>query len=278
MDTLPHDWATLLPLLFALGLRHGFDPDHLATIDGIARVNAAGRPRLAALSGLLFALGHGGVVIAVALGVASAVETWAPPAWLTHVGAWVSIACLIALGVLNLLGVLRAPAGRAVALSGLRSRWFRGAAGVSHPTGIVGVGALFALSIDTLAQAALFAVVASAIGGAPAAALMGIAFTLGMAATDGANGWWVARLARNAHRHGVVASRVVAAVVGVLSLTIAGLGIASYAGSGAASSLEEGTTLSLWLVGIVAAGFAIAVVLAPPPRTPDAARRTERTG
>lgn len=32
-------------LRFALGLRHGFDPDHIAMIDGTAYRSLAGRPR-----------------------------------------------------------------------------------------------------------------------------------------------------------------------------------------------------------------------------------------
>ena len=42
-----------LVLAFALGVRHGTDPDHLTAIDGLCRL----RPR--ATNGLLFAIGHG---------------------------------------------------------------------------------------------------------------------------------------------------------------------------------------------------------------------------
>ena len=34
METLPTDWLSLLILTFVLGMKHGFDADHLATIDG----------------------------------------------------------------------------------------------------------------------------------------------------------------------------------------------------------------------------------------------------
>ena len=47
----------------ALGMRHGTDPDHLAAIDGLTRI----RPR--ATNGVFFALGHGLVVILLAIGV-----------------------------------------------------------------------------------------------------------------------------------------------------------------------------------------------------------------
>jgi hypothetical protein len=59
MQSLPAHWLALVAVVFLLGAQHGFDPDHLAAIDGLARFNAAARPRLARWSGLLFSLGHG---------------------------------------------------------------------------------------------------------------------------------------------------------------------------------------------------------------------------
>jgi len=41
------DWTSLLILTFVLGMKHGFDADHLATIDGLTRYNARRRPGLA---------------------------------------------------------------------------------------------------------------------------------------------------------------------------------------------------------------------------------------
>ncbi len=50
-----------LALVFALGLRHGMDADHLAAIDGFSRL------RPSRWNGVLFGLGHGLVVTALAL-------------------------------------------------------------------------------------------------------------------------------------------------------------------------------------------------------------------
>ncbi len=36
-SSLPNDFAGLVLMVFLLGLRHGMDPDHLATVDGLAR-------------------------------------------------------------------------------------------------------------------------------------------------------------------------------------------------------------------------------------------------
>jgi hypothetical protein len=44
MENLPTDWLSLLILTFVLGMKHGFDADHLATIDGLTRYNARTRP------------------------------------------------------------------------------------------------------------------------------------------------------------------------------------------------------------------------------------------
>jgi len=62
----------LIALVFALGLRHGFDPDHLVAIDGLTRSSARVRPGMSRWSGLFFSLGHGAVVTLVGLGVAVA--------------------------------------------------------------------------------------------------------------------------------------------------------------------------------------------------------------
>ncbi len=94
---MPQDWLGLVLLVFILGLKHGMDPDHLATIDGLTRFNALRRPRVSRWSGFLFSLGHGAVVTLVAGIVAVAAGEWTAPAWLEDVGAWISILFLFAL-------------------------------------------------------------------------------------------------------------------------------------------------------------------------------------
>ena len=67
MSVLPADWFGLLVVVYLLGMRHGMDADHLATIDGFTRANQIARPGIAGWSGVLFSLGHGAVVIAVSV-------------------------------------------------------------------------------------------------------------------------------------------------------------------------------------------------------------------
>ena len=227
MDALPPapDLLGLLALAFMLGLRHGFDADHLAAIDAMTRFNAVDRPRLARRTGLWFSLGHGGVVMAVAVLVCLLAGAWTAPAWLEPFGAWSSILVLLALGAMNLVAVRRAPAGAVVARVGWRSGLF---AQVLKATGrwpVMGVGALFAVSFDTLSQAALMAVTGTALRGLPAVVALAAAFVAGMIATDGLNGWWVARLIRRSDGRAARASRIMGISVACVSLGTALLGI-----------------------------------------------------
>src|ERR1019366_1410169 len=104
-NDLARDFLGLACVVLLLGLRHGFDADHLAAIAGLAFHNAATRPRLARLCGALFSLGHGVVVVGVALGVSLLAQAWRVPQWLDSLGAWVSI------GVLTLLALINIAAG-----------------------------------------------------------------------------------------------------------------------------------------------------------------------
>ena len=111
MPTPPTDWLSLLLLTFVLGMKHGFDADHLATIDGLTRHNSRVHPAIARYCGTLFSIGHGLVVIAIALGVSTAAGHWAVPDWFGTLGALISIGFLTALGLLNLRAVLRTEVG-----------------------------------------------------------------------------------------------------------------------------------------------------------------------
>jgi high-affinity nickel-transport protein len=196
------------------------DPDHLATIDGIARSNAAHSPRLARWSGLLFSAGHGAIVILVAIGVSLLAREWQTPAWLEALGAWISIGFLYALGLLNLYSVLSAAPGTVVAPAGVKSQLLGRFTRVSHPLLIAAVGALFALSFDTVSQMALLSLTARNLSGWGFAAMLGVAFMLGMMTTDGLNGLWVARLLARADRRALIASRTMGLAIAGLSLLV----------------------------------------------------------
>ena len=86
MQELPNDLFTLLALAFAFGVKHGLDPDHLATIDGLTRFNASSKPRLAKWAGVLFSIGHGLVVTAVMAIIVILPGKITVPAWLEGSG------------------------------------------------------------------------------------------------------------------------------------------------------------------------------------------------
>jgi nickel/cobalt transporter (NiCoT) family protein len=195
MTVPPADALGLAALVLALGLKHGFDPDHLAAIDGLTRSSQS------RWCGLYFSLGHGTAVTVVGAAVTLAAMHWQPPAWLALAGVLISAGMLLVLGWLNLKE-----------LSGIR-----------HPALIASVGAAFSLSFDTLAHALLFSA-----HGAAFAILLGALFTLGMVITDALNGWWVARMIRAADRRAAIASRWMSRVVAALCLLVAALGFTRY--------------------------------------------------
>jgi high-affinity nickel-transport protein len=263
MDTLPNDWLALMFLVFVLGMKHGLDADHLATIDGLTRFNARGNPRLARCCGFLFSLGHGAVVIAIALLVGTLAQRWAVPEWMEDVGAWISIGFLALLGVLNLVAVFAARPDEVVQPVGLKGRFLGRLQRAGHPLLIAGVGAVFAFSFDTLSQAALFALTGAQFGGVAHSLTLGLLFMLGMMLMDGVNGLWIARLIRRADRVACIASRVMGLAVGGLSLLVAGFGLVKYA-SPEVSAWSDGKELAFGLgfVAVVALSFLLAIRLA----------------
>lgn len=262
MDSLPSDGFALAALVFVLGMKHGFDADHLATIDGLTRYNARPRPRLARRCGALFSLGHGSVVVAIALAVATVAGKWQVPAWLDALGAWISIVFLAALGLINLQAVLAAAPGEVVRPCGLRGRLFARLQHTSSPLQVAAIGALFAFSFDTVSQAALFALASTQFGGWQHALGLALLFMLGMLVTDGINGLWISRLLRRADEVAQIASRVMGLVVGGVSLLVAGFGAAKFFVP-AVDAWSDGRELvfGLLLVSLVAASYLLAVRL-----------------
>ena len=261
--------APLSPLIglvlvaLVLGMRHGVDADHLAAIDAMTRCNAQARPGLARRTGVWFSLGHGGVVLAVALAVAATAHAWNAPGWLAPFGAWASITMLVLLGALNLAAWQRAAPGAHVDLAGWRSRLFQGALRACSRRAVMGVGVLFALSFDTVTQAALMAATGVAHHGLAAVALLAGAFALGMVVTDGLNGWWVARLVQRPGAGAATASRVMCIAVALASLGTAAIGAAAQvSGSVAGWADTHGPWIAATIVAVMAVSFGFGLLLA----------------
>ena len=260
MGILPHDGVALIMVVFMLGLQHGLDPDHLATIDGLTRFNAQLRPGVSRWSGILFSLGHGIIVTLVAAMVAALASEWTPPTWLEHLGAWISIVFLLLLGAVNLHAVIRSPKDQPVRIIGFKGKWLTRFSRTSHPVVIATVGAAFALSFDTVSQAALFSLAASKMAGWVFAAALGLVFMAGMMVADGLNGLWVGRLLQRADAQAIAISRAMSIAIGALSIAIAGLGIVKYFSPTAALLLDAaGLLIGLGLALCMPLVFALAL-------------------
>jgi high-affinity nickel-transport protein len=260
------DLPSLALLAFMLGLRHGLDADHLAAIDVMARFNVAARPRVARLTGVWFSIGHGAVVLAFAFFVASLAHDWQVPAWLEPVGAWASIGVLLLLGGLSFASVRQAPPDSPVHFVGWRSALYGRVLQVSGALPIVGVGALFAVSFDTLTQAALMGATGTSRLGLAAVGLLAGSFVAGMLVTDGLNGWLVAHLMHRSVQAAARLSRVMAVSIGAVSIVTALLGIAAQSSADANAWIEDHQgRFALLIVAVVCASFAASLCLSRRP-------------
>ena len=202
---------------FALGLRHGTDPDHLAAIDGLTRL----RPR--STNGLFFALGHGFVVVLLAVGIGQILAER-----LSFLGPWT----LIIIGALNLWRLL-SNSKTTVA-----------------PRPVVGrpllLGMLLAAGFETSSQLS-----ALILAGEGNPWLLGAVFSLGMLIVDGIDGALAAATQRQATlgvSRAMAGSRMLGMVVVMFSL---GLGFSELAGFELdRAALPMGIGLFIAVVGI----------------------------
>ncbi|RTH28220.1 nickel permease [Thermus scotoductus] len=150
-------------LAVALGMRHGVDPDHLAAVDGLSRV------RPSPFNGVLFAIGHGGLVTLLAFPAASLLKGLDLEAF--HLPAFL----LLLVAALNLYRLLKpAPAFSPRGLPLLNPLL---------------LGVLFGLGFETASQLSALALSAEL-----SPLRLGVLFTLGMLLVDGVDGLLASRL------------------------------------------------------------------------------------
>jgi high-affinity nickel-transport protein len=250
MNELPSQWTALCLLVFLLGLRHGFDADHLAAIDGLTRINQRRGRAFAPQCGMLFSLGHGIVVLAIALTVGIAQRSQHVPAWLELSGAWISIGFLALIGAVNLRAVLTAAPQTAVVPVGVKGAFLKRAMQAGHPLTVALVGTLYAISFDTVSQSVMFSLTATRFGGLASSLFIGALFVLGMVITDGANGLWISQLIVRSDRVGVIASRVMGSGIAIVSLLTAAYGATKLA----APALDNWSSTHEWTVGAAVMG------------------------
>ena len=208
--------------VYALGLRHGADPDHLAAIDNMTRNSIGRAPLLSRFVGTLFAGGHTVMVLAIAMLVGfigtrfsahgEAIET---------TGTWISIIVLLLIAALNLRQL---QLGQNDRVSGLKSRLLPSALrNATSPLVAIPVGLLFGFGFETSSQIATYALAFGIDAGVGGALIIGSTFCAGMICTDTLDSFFVHRLV--SYRAGSL-PRVMR--VWIWSVTIFAVAVAAY--------------------------------------------------
>ncbi|MDQ6824585.1 MAG: hypothetical protein M3007_03870 [Candidatus Eremiobacteraeota bacterium] len=237
--------------VFALGLRHGADPDHLAAIDNLTRNSLNLRRRMSRFVGALFAGGHSIMVLCIAalagiLGSRLSVHG----ALLETIGTWVSIGTLFAIAALN---IRQLGAGRVGPIAGLKSAMLpNGLKIATSPYAAIPIGLLFGLGFDTSSQVATYALAFTSGGGVILALLIGLTFSLGMAITDTLDSMLVYKLCTRHPLELVRATRVWIIAVTTLALAVGSYELAQALGW---KSPVQDLTVSAVLVGALLAVF-----------------------
>ncbi|WP_232220371.1 HoxN/HupN/NixA family nickel/cobalt transporter [Legionella tunisiensis] len=105
INTITNSTILIILFVFGLGLRHGLDLDHLATIDSITRATRSNN-KLSKRAGFLFSLGHGLVVIILSVIISHGFIRSKFPAWLEPLGSFISIFFLLVFGFITLYNSL----------------------------------------------------------------------------------------------------------------------------------------------------------------------------
>ena len=223
--------------VYALGLRHGADPDHLAAIDAMTRNSYAKGSKLSRFVGALFAGGHTVMVVAIAALVGLLGGRFAAHGDLIErIGTVVSIVVLLLLALLNLRQLARGESDR---VAGAKLRLIPKALRDSgNPLLAAVVGLLFGFGFETSSQIAAYATAFGAHAGVAGSMLVGAMFCLGMITTDTLDSLLVYRLVAFKSGHLPKVMRV-----WIASVTICALGVAGYEIAQMAGYIPQGTEL-----------------------------------
>ena len=235
--------SSALLAVFAMGLRHGADPDHLAVIDNLTR-NANDRmPRASRFVGTFFAFGHSGMVLLSAtLAAVIGSKIGHISGVFTRIAEIASILMLLLMAAFNLLMLARG-----------RSGTFRGKllppalTNATHPLIAIPIGALFGLGFETASQLVTYGVAFSS-GQWLSGVAVGAAFCGGMICTDTFDSLLVARVVSARTADALRARRMWIGVVTLIALAVAAQEIAHILGVG--PMLDE-MTLSAVVVGVL---------------------------
>ncbi|HZO95238.1 MAG TPA: hypothetical protein VFB22_15940 [Candidatus Baltobacteraceae bacterium] len=214
--------------VFALGLRHGADPDHLAAIDNVTRNAYPRTPRLSRFVGTFFAGGHTAMVLAISV-VAGYLGTRLSQhgAAIETAGTWLSIAVLLAMAWMNVRQLRRGGDAVAGAKTRLLPRRLRD--GTSALLAIP-IGLLFGFGFETSSQVLAYSVAFGSGAGVSGALVVGAMFCLGMICTDTLDSLLVHRLLAGSASTRRRVMRVWIGAVATLALAVAGYELTQLAG------------------------------------------------
>ncbi|NDD58042.1 MAG: DNA repair protein [Chlamydiae bacterium] len=208
----------MLLTAFILGIQHGFDLDHLATIDAITR-SIKNKPFFSRCGGLLFSLGHGTVVILGSLIMGGGLLQSHIPDWLEGVGKWISVFFLLLFGFSSLICSLSPKHRSSASIKTIVvQKWIKKN---NSPLFIIFVGALFAFSFDTFSQMAFFSLSASLTLGWMFSGFLGALFMIGMMLSDGLNGFIISLALQKADQKSELFSKILGFSVSSFSLGVA---------------------------------------------------------
>jgi high-affinity nickel-transport protein len=207
--------------VFALGLRHGADPDHIAAIDNMTRNSIERKPWLSRFCGTIFAGGHSVMVLSIAALVGLlGTHLGKYGATIETIGTWISIAVLVLIALLN-LRQLRAGDTR---IAGVKTRILpRALREATSPWVALPVGLLFGFGFETSSQVLTYSVAFGVRQGVAGAVAVGAMFCLGMICTDTLDSVLVHRLVSDR-----ASLRTSAMRVWIWSVTLVALAVAGY--------------------------------------------------
>jgi high-affinity nickel-transport protein len=237
--------------VFALGLRHGADPDHLAAIDNVTRNAYVKTPLLSRFVGTMFAAGHSIMVLALsALAGLLGARFSGHGRLIETVGTWVSIVILLAIAALN----VRQLRGGATRLAGAKTRLLpRALRESTNALLAIPIGLLFGFGFETSSQVATYAVAFGADAGIWGAVVVGSMFCLGMIATDTLDSVVVHRLISFRSNRLPKIMRVWIGSVTILALAVAVYEVLQVCGwQGPLSDLQVSAVLVLALAAVFA--------------------------
>jgi high-affinity nickel-transport protein len=235
--SLPVVAAGLLPALALaclLGFRHGFDADHIAVVDGMTRSRQLHHSYWTSrLVGAQFAIGHSAVILLASVLLFG--QSMTLPNWLDGLGLVISTCFLLVIAASNFGHALRPPSDAARPIGPVSALLMRLTGRHLHPA-LVGMS--FALSLDSLGQAAFFASRGAEFSGMTAVVAMACAFGTGMLVADAGNGALLNWFARRSDGLARQASRFSSGFIAVIALLTAGAGVLRQFEAGFARSWE----------------------------------------